>query len=60
MNEILNLNNEISRLKKELEEQEKETAGLRSRMDYALQNESAKTLEHGQVWKKKKQNLTYS
>jgi predicted nucleic acid-binding Zn-ribbon protein len=56
MNEILNLNNEISRLKKELEEQEKETAGLRSRMDYALQNESAKTLEHGQV----RAQLTYS
>mmetsp|Transcript_4361 Transcript_4361/g.15122 ORF Transcript_4361/g.15122 Transcript_4361/m.15122 type:complete len:302 (+) Transcript_4361:93-998(+) len=47
--EILNLNNQISRMKKELEGQEREVLTLTNNMDHSLQMASQKTLEHGQV-----------
>ena len=47
--EILNLNNRISRLKKEMEGKERETMGHEMRKDYAVQAASQKTLQHGQV-----------
>ena len=47
--EILNLNNRISRPKKEMEGKERETMGHKMRKDYAVQAASQKTLQHGQV-----------
>lgn len=47
--EILNLNNSISRLKKELESRERDAIVMQSNMDYMLQVTSQKTLENGQV-----------
>lgn len=47
--EILNLNNKISRLKKDLEGRERNVLNEASKRDYALQTASQKTLEHGQV-----------
>lgn len=47
--EILNLNNKISRKKKELEEKERVCFALESKKDYAMQTESQKRLQHGQV-----------
>ena len=47
--EILNLNNRMSRLKKEMEGKERETMGHEMRKDYAVQTASQKTLQHGQV-----------
>ena len=47
--EILNLNNRISRPKKEMEGKERETMGHEMRKDYAVQAASQKTLQHGQV-----------
>lgn len=47
--EILNLNNKISRKKKDLEEKERICFALESKKDYAMQAESQKRLQHGQV-----------
>ena len=47
--EILNLNNSISRLKTELEDCEAESYAQESKKDYSLQVASQKTLEYGQV-----------
>ncbi|KAK9823584.1 hypothetical protein WJX72_003990 [[Myrmecia] bisecta] len=47
--EILNLNNMISRLKKELESYEQESYAQEAKKDYSLQVASQKTLEYGQV-----------
>lgn len=47
--EILNLNNCVSNLKKELESYEGEALAHETRKDYSLQVASQKTLEYGQV-----------
>ena len=47
--EILNLNNKISQLKKLLESKEGDTLGQEMKKDYAVQAASQKTLQHGQV-----------
>mmetsp|Transcript_5872 Transcript_5872/g.10173 ORF Transcript_5872/g.10173 Transcript_5872/m.10173 type:complete len:317 (+) Transcript_5872:175-1125(+) len=47
--EILNLNNEISRLKKILEQYERSAVIYQQEKDQALQNASRQVLEHGQV-----------
>mmetsp|Transcript_41925 Transcript_41925/g.50804 ORF Transcript_41925/g.50804 Transcript_41925/m.50804 type:complete len:312 (-) Transcript_41925:960-1895(-) len=47
--EILNLNNSISRLKKELESRERDSLVTQSNRDYNAQITSQKTLENGQV-----------
>ena len=47
--EILNLNNRVSNLKKELESYEAEALAQETRKDYSLQVASQKTLEYGQV-----------
>ena len=47
--EILNLNNEISHLKKLREEKERSAQGMQTKMDSTLQNASQKTLQHGQI-----------
>eukprot|EP00899_Mesostigma_viride_P009263 jgi/Mesvir1/18338/Mv14239-RA.1 len=49
MDEILNLNNKVSMLKKELESWERESQLMQSRQDTSLQSASAKMLELGQV-----------
>lgn len=48
-NEVLLLNNKISRLKKELEDREKDVLVLSGNVDSGLQVASQKTLEHGMV-----------
>ncbi len=48
-NEILNLNNRIARLKKELEQLEAECFMQEAKKDYSLQVASQKTLEYGKV-----------
>lgn len=48
-NEILNLNNQISRMRKELELVQRDTLDLESKKDYNLNVLSNKTLEYGQV-----------
>eukprot|EP01025_Chloroclados_australasicus_P060720 TRINITY_DN7828_c0_g1_i1.p1 TRINITY_DN7828_c0_g1~~TRINITY_DN7828_c0_g1_i1.p1 ORF type:complete len:313 (-),score=45.32 TRINITY_DN7828_c0_g1_i1:322-1260(-) len=47
MDEILNLNNEIARLKKEVEQYEGAAMSQESKKDYSLQIASQKTLEYG-------------
>lgn len=47
--EILNLNNKLSHLKKGLEGYEVEALAHETRKDYSLQVASQKTLEFGQV-----------
>ena len=47
--EVLNLNNEIARLKKVLETAEREVVDMAENRDTALQTASQKTLDHGQV-----------
>jgi uncharacterized protein YjcR len=47
--ELLNLNNSISRLKKKLEHCERDAAVIQQEKDLALTATSQKTLEHGQV-----------
>lgn len=47
--EIVNLNNTISRLKKELETYEAESYAQETKKDYSLQVASQKTLEYGQA-----------
>lgn len=47
--EIVNLNNTISRLKKQLENYEAESYAQETKKDYSLQVASQKTLEYGQV-----------
>ena len=47
--EIVNLNNTISRLKKQLETYEAESYAQETKKDYSLQVASQKTLEYGQV-----------
>lgn len=47
--EILNLNNKISQLKKELESKERDVLALQSGMDYEMAMASQKTLDYGQV-----------
>jgi predicted nuclease with TOPRIM domain len=47
--EILNLNNHLARLKKELESFEQQAMAQESKKDYSLQVASQKTLEYGQV-----------
>lgn len=47
--EILNLNNQLARLKKELERYESEALSQETKKDYSLQVASQKTLEYGQV-----------
>ena len=47
--EILNLNNKISQLKKELESKERDVLSLQSGMDYEMAMASQKTLDYGQV-----------
>lgn len=49
VDEVLNLNNEIARLKKVLETSERETRDLAENRDAMLQTASQKTLDHGQV-----------
>ena len=51
--EIVNLNNTISRLKKQLETYEAESYAQETKKDYSLQVASQKTLEYGQVGKPK-------
>ncbi|CAG9461648.1 unnamed protein product [Pedinophyceae sp. YPF-701] len=48
-NEILNLNNEISTLKKDLEQRERACMALEAKKDYSMQIMCQRTLEHGQV-----------
>ncbi|GBG70267.1 hypothetical protein CBR_g6396 [Chara braunii] len=48
-NEILNLNNEVSQLKKDFEQYERDALALQTKLDYTLQNAGYKTLQHGQV-----------
>lgn len=47
--EIVNRNNTISRLKKQLENCEAESYAQETKKDYSLQVASQKTLEYGQV-----------
>lgn len=47
--EIVNLNNTISRLKKQLETYEAESYAQETKKDYSLQVASQKTLEYGQA-----------
>lgn len=47
--EILNLNNEIARLKKDLERAEREAAETERARDATLQTSAQMTMEHGQV-----------
>lgn len=47
--EMLNLNNAISSLKKQLEQCERDAAVFQQEKDLALTATSQKTLEHGQV-----------
>lgn len=47
--EILNLNNEVARLKKELESYKGDVMVQEAKKDYSLQVASQKTLEYGQV-----------
>ena len=49
VDEVLNLNNEIARLKKELETAEREVVYMAESRDTALQTASQKTLDHGHV-----------
>ena len=48
-NEILNLNNQISSMRKELEVAQRETLDLELKKDYSMNVLSQKTLEYGQV-----------
>ena len=47
--EIVNLNNTISRLKKQLETYEADSYAQETKKDYSLQVASQKTLEYGQA-----------
>jgi len=49
VDEVLNLNNEISRLKKVLETAERDVSDMATQRDGMLQTASQKTLDHGQV-----------
>ena len=55
--EIVNLNNTISRLKKQLENYEAESYAQETKKDYSLQVASQKTLEYGQVRSSDAQNF---